>query len=143
MIRTATCAAAILCLAVAAPAQRRSTSPAPENAPNPTLPKTESEKRILSTISDAVKARELYANVPAADGRLLRLLAEAVNAKSVIEIGTSTGISGMWFAMALERTGGHLTTFELDPARATLPDGGRSPSGHHRRGGRPSEYRQT
>jgi predicted O-methyltransferase YrrM len=120
MKRTATCAAAILCLAVVAQAQRRSTSPAPENAPNPTLPKTESEKRILSTISEAVKARELYANVPAADGRLLRLLTEAVNAKSVIEIGTSTGISGMWFAMALERTGGRLTTFELDPARAAM-----------------------
>src|ERR1041385_1659880 len=103
-----------------AAAQRTNPSPAPESVAHPLVPKTESEKRILATISEAVKAKELYANVPAADGRMLRLLTEAVNAKNVIEIGTSTGISGMWFAMALERTGGHLTTFELDHARAEL-----------------------
>jgi caffeoyl-CoA O-methyltransferase len=113
-------AAIFLAFALVAAAQRPSTSPAPENAPNPTLPKTESEKRILATISEAVKAKELYANVPASDGRMLRVLTEAINAKNVIEIGTSTGISGMWFAMALERTGGHLTTFELDHTRAEL-----------------------
>jgi caffeoyl-CoA O-methyltransferase len=101
-------------------AAQRTTSPAPENAPNPTLPKSESEKRILSTISEAVKAKELYANVPATDGRMLRMLVEAVNAKNVVEIGTSTGISGMWFSIALEKTGGHLTTFELDHSRAEL-----------------------
>lgn len=116
-------AAIFLAFALVAAAQRPSTSPAPENAPNPTLPKTESEKRILATISEAVKAKELYANVPASDGRMLRLLTEAINAKNVVEIGTSTGISGMWFAMALERTGGHLTTFELDHTRAELARG--------------------
>jgi predicted O-methyltransferase YrrM len=109
-----------LAFSLVAAAQRPSTSPAPENAPTRTLPKTEAEKRILAAISEAVKAKELYANVPAADGRMLRLLTEAVNAKSVVEIGTSTGISGMWFCMALESTGGHLTTFELDHARAEL-----------------------
>jgi caffeoyl-CoA O-methyltransferase len=51
---------------------------------------------------------------------MLRLLAEAANAKNVIEIGTSTGISGLWLCMALEKTGGKLTTFELDPHRAAL-----------------------
>ena len=51
---------------------------------------------------------------------MLRLLTEAVNAKHVIEIGTSTGISGMWFCMALKKTGGKLTTFELDAGRAAL-----------------------
>jgi predicted O-methyltransferase YrrM len=112
--------AATIALALPAAAQRRSTSPAPENAPNPTLPKIDAEKRILFTISEAVKANELYANVPAVDGKMLRLLAEAVNAKNVVEIGTSTGISGMWFTIALERTGGHLTTFELDHVRAAM-----------------------
>lgn len=55
---------------------------------------------------------------PAADGRLLWLLAEPVNAKHVVEIGTSTGLSALWFAMALEETGGKLATFEYDAARA-------------------------
>lgn len=94
-------------------------STAPENAQSPPLGQTESEKRILTTINDVVRAGALYANVPVADGRMLRLLAEAVNAKSVIEIGTSTGISGLWLCMALEKTGGKLTTFELDPRCAT------------------------
>ena len=93
---------------------------APQNAKNPPLAKTESEKRILSTMNEVVAKGELYANVPAADGRMLRLLAEAIDAKIVVEIGTSTGISAMWFCIALEKTGGRLTTFELDPGRAAL-----------------------
>ncbi len=97
-----------------------SKSAAPESVEYPPQPKTESEKRILATMNDAVRAGELYANVPAADGRLLRLLTEAVDAKQVLEIGTSTGISGMWFCMALEKTGGRLTTMELDAARAKV-----------------------
>ncbi len=71
-------------------------------------------------MNEAVRADELYANVPVADGRMLRLLVEAANAKNVIEIGTSTGISGMWLCMALEKTGGKLTTLELDSHRAVL-----------------------
>jgi predicted O-methyltransferase YrrM len=71
-------------------------------------------------MNEIVSAGELYANVPAADGRLLRILTESVNAKSVVEIGTSTGISGLWFCLALDRTGGKLNTFELDAGRAAL-----------------------
>jgi len=101
-------------------AQSRSTGTAPETLQYPPLGKTESEKRILSTISDAVRAGELYANVPAIDGQMLRVLAESTNAKHVLEIGTSTGISGLWFLLALESTGGRLTTLEIDPRRAAL-----------------------
>jgi len=104
-------------LSVAATAQR-SSGTAPESLDAPPIARTETEKRILATISAAVQAGELYANVPAADGRMLRVLAESVNAKQVLEIGTSTGISGLWFLLALERTGGRLTTLELDPHRA-------------------------
>jgi caffeoyl-CoA O-methyltransferase len=94
------------------------TGTAPGTEQYPPVAKTETEKRILATIDEAVKAGELFENVPAADGRMLRLLAESVNAKSVIELGTSTGISGLWFCLALDKTGGRLTTFELDPGRA-------------------------
>jgi predicted O-methyltransferase YrrM len=93
---------------------------APESAENPPLAKTESEQRILATLNSVSKAGELYQNVPVADGRMLRLLTEAVQARNVVEIGTSTGISGLWFTMALAKTGGKLTTFELDPHRAAL-----------------------
>jgi predicted O-methyltransferase YrrM len=59
-----------------------------------------------------------HLSVPQSDGRLLRLLTEAVGAKQVVEIGTSTGYSGLWFCLALEKTGGRLTTFEYDAGRA-------------------------
>lgn len=106
--------------AVCASAQRRGggRGVAPGSDEYPPIPSSEAEKRILATIDVAEKAGELYENVPATDGRLLRLLAEAANAKQVVEIGTSTGLSGMWFCIALEKTGGKLTTFEYDSGRA-------------------------
>ena len=96
----------VLALAIApVHAQSRSSETAPEKLQYPPLAKTESEKRILATINDAVKAGELYANVPAIDGKMLRVLTESTNAKHVLEIGTSTGISGLWFLLALQNTG--------------------------------------
>ena len=58
--------------------------------------------------------------VPVADGRMLRLMTEVADAKHVVEIGTSTGYSGLWLSLALQDTGGKLTTFELDHGRAIL-----------------------
>jgi predicted O-methyltransferase YrrM len=61
-----------------------------------------------------------FLSVGAVEGRMLRLLVEAADAKSVVEIGTSTGYSGLWICMALQSTGGRLTTFEIDRGRAEL-----------------------
>src|SRR5574338_904423 len=94
---------------------------APQSAQYPPRARSETEKKVLATLEEMVRAGDLYANVPAADGRMLRLLTEAANARRVGEIGTSTGISGLWFALALERTGGQLTTFEMDKRRAAAP----------------------
>jgi predicted O-methyltransferase YrrM len=77
------------------------------------VPKDEVEKRILAVMEQTPH----YANVPREDGRLIRILTEAVGAKHAVEIGTSTGISGLWFALALRNTGGRLTTFDIDPGR--------------------------
>ncbi len=119
MRRTLTILAVLLVVATTAAGQRRGPRrPGPGGELSPPLAKTEVEKRILAVLNEAVKAGALYANVPAADGRMLRLLAETVNARSVVEIGTSTGLSGLWFCLALEKTGGRLTTFEIDPGRA-------------------------
>ena len=59
-------------------------------------------------------------NVPQQDGRILRLLTEAIGAKHVVEIGTSNGYSGIWFCLALRTTGGKLTTHDIDEGRASL-----------------------
>ena len=83
----------------------------------PPVPKDDNEKKILGILDD-ILARQRYRNVPSQDGRLLRLLAETMNAKNIVEIGTSTGYSGIWFGMALQKTGGKLTTFEIDAQRA-------------------------
>ncbi|MBL7153603.1 MAG: class I SAM-dependent methyltransferase, partial [Phycisphaerae bacterium] len=65
-----------------------------------------------------IRATQSYRNVPPQDGRFLRITAQAMNAKNVVEIGTSTGYSGIWFGMALQKTGGKLTTYEIDAQRA-------------------------
>ena len=90
---------------------------------SPSLAKTEVEKRILTVLDEMVKDHQTYLSVPLQDGKALRLLAEAAGARQVAEIGTSTGYSGLWFSLALEKTGGHLTTFELDHQRAEMARG--------------------
>lgn len=82
--------------------------------------KTENEKRVLDVLNDMRKNGKTYLSVGEEDGRMLRVLTEAVGARHVVEIGTSTGYSGLWFCLALEATGGRLTTFEIDHGRAMM-----------------------
>lgn len=84
----------------------------------PPVPGTPAERRVLGVLDQMVTGRELYLAVDADNGRMLRLLAETAGAKNVVEIGTSTGYSGLWICLALQSTGGRLKTFEIDPARA-------------------------
>jgi len=56
-------------------------------------------------------------NIPASDGQLLYDLIIRGNYKSALEIGTSTGHSGIWLAWALSKTGGKLITIEIDEER--------------------------
>lgn len=56
-------------------------------------------------------------NVPPQDGQLLHDLIVEHGYTRALEIGTSTGHSGVWIAWALSKTGGRLITVELDEAR--------------------------
>jgi caffeoyl-CoA O-methyltransferase len=56
-------------------------------------------------------------NVPAVDGKLLFDIIIKNNYKSCLEIGTSTGHSGIWIAWALSKTKGKLITIEIDEKR--------------------------
>lgn len=94
-------------------AVHRSAPPA-SAPPAPALAQDPAEARILST----VLATPRWAGVPMVDGRLLRVLAESIRARNVVEVGTSTGFASLWLADALRKTGGRLTTFELDHGRA-------------------------
>ena len=95
----------------------------PRAAPmaNPPIAKTDAERKILAVLDDMYKnQRRGMMNVSPEDGRLLRLLTEAVGAKHVVEIGTSNGYSGIWICLGLRTTGGKLTTHEIDARRAGL-----------------------
>ncbi len=56
-------------------------------------------------------------NITEADGRFLFDFVVRHKYRQCLEIGTSTGHSGIWIAWAMSRTGGVLTTIEIDPAR--------------------------
>ena len=116
------CAIALLTYAAwaqpARPPRRRPGGAAPATKP---LPKNDVEKKILAVLDDMDKnQRRGNMNVPTADGRLLRMLTEMAGAKTVVEVGTSNGYSGIWIALGLLKTEGKLITHEIDARRAAL-----------------------
>lgn len=95
---------------------------ASERLEKPPMARDATETKILSLIEelDSEQARRGMMNVPQNDGRLLRILAESIGAKRVVELGTSNGYSGLWFSLALLKTDGHLFTFDIDEGRSAL-----------------------
>ncbi|MFH1940775.1 MAG: class I SAM-dependent methyltransferase [bacterium] len=57
------------------------------------------------------------ANISAYDGKVLYDLIIKHQYKKALEIGTSTGHSGIWIAWALSKTGGKLITVEINEGR--------------------------
>jgi caffeoyl-CoA O-methyltransferase len=58
------------------------------------------------------------ANTTAGDAMMLRVLVESRNAKRGVEVGTNTGYGAINMGIGFERTGGQLTTIEIDPRTA-------------------------
>jgi predicted O-methyltransferase YrrM len=58
-------------------------------------------------------------NVAPNQGKLLMLLAQAIGARKILEIGTLAGYSTIWLARALP-PGGHLVTLEANPSYAKV-----------------------
>ena len=71
--------------------------------------------RLLAAIRAADKGQLA---VSEEDGRFLRVLVGATNAKRVLEIGAASGYSAIWIGLGLRQTGGKLVTIEYDPVRA-------------------------
>ena len=84
-------------------------------------PRDSVEKQIIMVMDDMQdnQARGM-GNVLPEDGRLMRMLAESLEAKHVVELGTANGYSAMWFCLALRATGGKLITHEIDPERIAM-----------------------
>jgi len=54
------------------------------------------------------------------EGKILKILIELSGAKSILEIGTSIGFSGLWISLGIMQTGGELITLEVDPRLAKI-----------------------
>ena len=52
-------------------------------------------------------------NVARETGNFLNMLIKMNRVQNALEIGTSNGYSGIWLALGLRKTGGHLTTIEF------------------------------
>jgi predicted O-methyltransferase YrrM len=76
-----------------------------------------------SALEGALQASEAAGlpaiNVTATQGKLLMLLAQVRQARSILEIGTLGGYSTIWLARALP-PGGRLITLEVDPRHAAV-----------------------
>lgn len=66
---------------------------------------------------DARRGRWHDLNVPAVDGQTLHDIIVEHKYTRALEIGTSTGHSGIWIAWALSKTGGRLITIDIDEQR--------------------------
>jgi predicted O-methyltransferase YrrM len=56
-------------------------------------------------------------NVPYEDGKIIHEIIMKGQFKNILEIGTSTGHSTIWLAWAAAKTGGKVTTIEIDRER--------------------------
>lgn len=50
--------------------------------------------------------------------RFLHIVAVGSRARSVVEVGTGHGYSTIWLALAAQKSGGRVVTYEIDPAIA-------------------------
>jgi predicted O-methyltransferase YrrM len=73
---------------------------------------------VLEDVARAGAAQDLPL-IDAEVGGLLRVLATAIGATRILEIGTAIGYSGIWLAGALPADG-MLLTMEMDPERARV-----------------------
>ena len=83
------------------------------------LAKDDAEKQALAVLDEMTKGT-WYLNVTTREGRVLRQLTEAMGAKRVVEIGTSSGYSTIWLALGARASGGKVFTHEIDPEKVKL-----------------------
>ena len=70
------------------------------------------ESKIKNLLHELEKTKEIFWNISPEVGKFLNLLIKDRKYKTILEIGTSNGYSGIWLAEALKKTKGHLYTME-------------------------------
>jgi predicted O-methyltransferase YrrM len=79
----------------------------------------EDDAALQAALDDSAKAGLPRIQVAPHQGKLLMLLAQAIGARRILEVGTLGGYSAIWLARALPE-GGRLVTLEADPAFAEV-----------------------
>ena len=77
------------------------------------------EEAFAAALADSEKAGLPAIQVSPPQGRLLELLARALHARQILEIGTLGGYSTLWLARGLA-PGGRIVTLEVDPKHAEV-----------------------
>lgn len=78
------------------------------------------DQRIQKVIDEVDELRETRNDawqVPRVEGQMLFQIALAAGARKIVELGTSYGFSGLFWAAAARLTGGVLHTIDIDPAK--------------------------
>ena len=75
----------------------------------------------VRTFLEANRGQWRDMNVPQVDGQTLHDIIVEHKYTRALEIGTSTGHSGIWIAWALSKTGGKLITIDVDERRVATP----------------------
>ena len=93
-------------------------------------PEIEAAKK-AGTFTYNMYPKDVYLSIEPAMGVFLNLCARTMGAKTIVEFGTSFGISTIYFAAAARDTGGRVIGTELEPskvekARANLEEAGLS-----------------
>lgn len=78
-----------------------------------------SDPSLESAIEMSLAAGLPAISVSPSQGKLLQILAQLVEARSILEIGTLGGYSTIWLARGLQ-AGGYLVTLEIDPKHADV-----------------------
>ncbi len=78
-----------------------------------------SDPVLEAALADAAAAGLPAINVSPAQGKLLHILAAAMGARRILELGTLAGYSAIWMARALP-PGGRLVTLEVNPRHADV-----------------------
>jgi predicted O-methyltransferase YrrM len=108
--------ASLLCLGTVLVTAIAVTKTAAASAPQAADKASALDVRVMAFL-EKMKSRWADLNVPDGDGQLLYDVVLKNNYQKALEIGTSTGHSGIWIAWALSKTGGKLITIEIDEGR--------------------------
>ncbi len=78
------------------------------------------EREIAEVLNQLERTSEQYWNISPQIGSLLNIMAKVVQARRVLEVGTSNGYSTIWLAEGVSGQNGKVVTIDLDGPRLQL-----------------------